>query len=408
MNTIAEQYVKLVLAVGQHDADYVDAYSGPKEWLEAAQKNKMPLDAILSSAWQLSKQLRSIAPPPSGEMEQLRHQYLVTQLSSLIARVEMLKGKKFLFDQESKALYDAVAPTNNDDHYRQILARLDHLLPVNGGAGNIQQRYERFRSAFVIPPGKLDSVFQAAVEECRKRTQKHIPLPPGESFTVEYVTNKSWSGYNWYKGNSFSLIQMNTDLPIYIDRAVDLGAHEGYPGHHVYNVLLEKNLLKGRGWIEFSVYALFSPQSLIAEGTANYGREVVFTREERSAFERDVLFPLAGLDPSQVEHYYAVHELMERLAYADNDVARRYLNGEIDREAAARWLVEFKLLAPERAAQRVRFIDQYRSYVINYNLGQDLVKRYIESRGGTPSHPDKRWKEFAELISSPRLPSDLT
>ena len=32
MNTLAEQYVRLVLAVGQHDADYVDAYYGPPEW----------------------------------------------------------------------------------------------------------------------------------------------------------------------------------------------------------------------------------------------------------------------------------------------------------------------------------------------------------------------------------------
>ena len=60
-----------------------------------------------------------------------------------------------------------------------------------------------------------------------------------------------------------------------------------------------------------------------------------------------------------------------------------------------------------RAQQRVRFIDQYRSYVINYNLGKDLVRRWIESRGGTADHPDKRWEEFARLLSSPRLPSDL-
>ena len=64
-------------------------------------------------------------------------------------------------------------------------------------------------------------------------------------------------------------------------------------------------------------------------------------------------------------------------------------------------------MAPERAAQRVRFMDQYRSYVINYNLGQDLVRRYIESRGGTADQPEKRWEEFAKLLSSPRLPSGL-
>ena len=32
MSPLAERYVRLVLAVGQHDADFVDAYYGPPEW----------------------------------------------------------------------------------------------------------------------------------------------------------------------------------------------------------------------------------------------------------------------------------------------------------------------------------------------------------------------------------------
>ena len=127
---------------------------------------------------------------------------------------------------------------------------------------------------------------------------QHVTLPADEHFTVEYVTNKSWSGYNWYQGGFRSLIQVNTDLPIYIDRAIDLACHEGYPGHHVYNALLEKHLVKDRGWIEFTVYPLFSPQSLIAEGTANFGIEVAFPGRERVEFEQATLFPAAGLDPS--------------------------------------------------------------------------------------------------------------
>ena len=43
MNTIAERYVKLVLAVGQHDADYVDAFYGPPEWKAEAERRKLPL-----------------------------------------------------------------------------------------------------------------------------------------------------------------------------------------------------------------------------------------------------------------------------------------------------------------------------------------------------------------------------
>jgi hypothetical protein len=170
-------------------------------------------------------------------------------------------------------------------------------------------------------------------------------------------------------------------------------------------MLLEKNLYSDRGWVEFSVYALFSPQSLIAEGTANYGIDVAFPDEERRAFERDVLFPAAGLDASQAAKYYEIAELVQKLSYAGNEAARRYRNGTIDAAAAAKWHETYLLMSPERAAQRVRFIDQYGAYVINYNLGEDLVASYVERLAGGDAQ--RRWQVFAELLSSPRLPSGL-
>ncbi len=405
MNNIAEAYVKLVLAVGNHDADYVDAYHGAEEWKAEAQQQKISLQEIHISATRTLDSLADFDSSAIGEPENLRHQYLTKQIKSLIARVEMLQGKKFTFDEESNALYDAVAPTYSEEHFKDILKELGTILPGNG---SVQERYEVFKSNFIIPKEKLDAVFKAAIEECRARTKQHIELPANESFVIEYVTNKAWSGYNWYKGDNHSLIQMNTDLPIYIDRAVDLAAHEGYPGHHVYNALLEQNLLKKNGWVEFSIYALFSPQSLIAEGTANFGIDVVFTPEERIAFERDVLFPLAGCDRSKVELYYTIHSLFMKLAYAGNEAARGYLDGKLSKEEAIQWLVDYALFSRDRATQRIKFFDAYRSYVINYNLGQDMVAKYIESKGGTSDNPFKRWEEFTKLISSPRLPSGLS
>ena len=194
-------------------------------------------------------------------------------------------------------------------------------------------------------------------------------------------------------------------MPIYVDRAIDLACHEGYPGHHVYNVLLEQQLVRERGWQEYSVYPLFSPQSLIAEGTANYGIDVAFPADERRRFEREVLFPAAGLDARRVDEYYGTLALFERLSYAGNEAARRYRDGKIDAAAAAKWHETFTLSSPERAAQRVRFIDQYGAYVINYNLGKDLVAAYVERHAGTDANA--RWREYARLISSPRLPSGL-
>jgi hypothetical protein len=312
----------------------------------------------------------------------------------------MLRGQRFSFDEESKALYDAVAPTHDDAHFQRVIDTLSRLLP---GTGPVPQRMEEFRRAFVIPREKLDTVFATAIAECKARTARRLVLPPDERFTVEEVVDKPWSGYNWYQGNYRSLIQVNVELPIYIDRAVDLACHEGYPGHHVYNALLEHHLVRERGWMEYSVYPLFSPQSLIAEGSANYGIEMAFPEGERVAYEKAVLFPLAGLDASKADAYYTVQELMRELTYAGNEAARRYLNGQITAEQATDWLVRYSLSSPERARQRVRFFDTYRSYVINYNLGQDLVKAYVE-RAATPA---ERWRRFGELLSTPRLPGDL-
>jgi hypothetical protein len=405
MNQVAEGYVKLVLAVGQHDPAYVDAYYGPPEWKAAAEQQKRTLPDIDTDAAARIAALDA-APVAAGaeELVRLRHHYLRRQLEALRARVRMLSGATLTFDEESQALYDAVAPTHPESYFESTLKELESRLP---GKGPLIERYDAYRTAFVVAPAKLGAVFDAAIRECRRRTLAHMPLPEEESFTVAYVTDKSWSAYNWYQGNYRSLIEVNTDLPIYIDRIIDLACHEGYPGHHVYNVLLEKHLMRDRGWVELSVYPLFSPQSLIAEGTANYGIDVAFPGDERVKFESEVLFPAAGLDATKAAGYYEIFELVEKLSYAGNEAARRYLNKEISREAAAEWLTRFAMMSPDRALQRTRFMDEYRSYVINYNLGQDLVKQYIESRGGTGADPARRWEEFARLLGSPRLPSGL-
>jgi hypothetical protein len=405
MNTIAERYVKLVLAVGQHDADYVDAFYGPAEWKTEAARQKRPLRDIDDATERLIADIPALSDADRrDELIVLRRDYLKRQLEALRARLQMLQGAKLTFDQESRALYDAVAPVHPDSYFADILKELDRLLP---GEAPLVDRYDAFRQKFIIPPDRLARVFDRAIAECRTRTLPHVQLPSNETFTVEYVTNKPWGGYNWYQGNYRSLIQVNTDLPIYIDRAIDLACHEGYPGHHVYNALLEKHLVRDRGWVEFTVYPLFSPQSLIAEGTANYGIEVAFPGDERAAFERDVLYPEAGLEPAQAAAYARVQALVDRVAYAGNEAARRYVNGEFDRKQATDWLSQYAMMPPVRAEQRTRFFDTYRSYVINYNLGKDLVMQYVESQGDAAANPAKRWEEFVRLLASPRLPSAL-
>jgi hypothetical protein len=399
---LAERYVRLVLAVGQHDADFVDAYYGPASW-KPAPATAPPVPSLLAAADELTAALEA-TDVPDDPLLRLRRDYLLAQTRATRTRLAMLSGATLPFDAESKALYDAVAPTRDEAYYDGILRTLETQVP---GTGPLAARVEAFRQGFVIPHEKLDAVFRAAVEACRVETVKHLALPPAEQFTIEYVTGKPWSGYNWYQGNYRSLIQVNTDLPIFIDRALDLACHEGYPGHHAYNVLLEQHLVRGRGWQEFTVYPLFSPQSLIAEGTANFGIDVAFPASARMTLERETLFPLAGLDPAEAGRYYDVMASLDGLSYAGNEAARRYLDGRMSAADAADWLVAYTLTSRARAEQRVRFFDQYRSYVINYNLGKDVVRAHVERLGGTADKPADRWRIFGELLASPRLPSGL-
>ncbi|MGB5296885.1 MAG: hypothetical protein WBP34_18235 [Thermoanaerobaculia bacterium] len=404
MDEIAESFVKLVLAVGQHDADYVDAYFGPEEWQLEAQESALPLDEIRKGAVGTLETLRSLQPAGDDPLAAARHLFLGKSLESLLARVDLLSGVPMTFDQESAALYDAVAPTFSAEHFQGVLDKLDDRLP---GEGSILERFNAFQQDFVIPPEHLDDVFQAAIEACREETRKFIELPSDESFTVEYVTDKSWSGYNWYKGGYQSLIQVNTDLPIYIDRALDLACHEGYPGHHVYNLLLEREMVNELGWMEFTIYPLFSPRSFLAEGTANFGIDVAFPSDKRLELEETVLFPLASLDPQRARDYYEIQDLAKQLRFAGNEAARGYLDGNMDAEEAIDWLTTYSMMSRPRAEQRLRFIEQYRSYVINYNLGQEMVGRYIEGHGGTQDRPGERWRLFSDLISRPAVASEL-
>ena len=192
MNALGERYVRLVLAVGQHDTDYVDAYYGPPEWRNEAEVEKLPLGEITARATALERDIAATAPPASAdELVRLRHMYLRRQLVSLQARVAMKSGTRLRFDEESQALYDAVAPTHSGAEFESILAKLDARLQ---GSGSLVERYDEFRRDFIVPRDRLDATFTAAIEGCRSGTLRHITLPAGETFTVEYVTGKSWSG----------------------------------------------------------------------------------------------------------------------------------------------------------------------------------------------------------------------
>jgi outer membrane murein-binding lipoprotein Lpp len=408
MNEIAEKYVKLVLEIGLYKADYIDAYYGPEEW-KPEKSDIREIDSVLISSLnnktdELLNDLEALLDYQATEIEASRFRFLSKQLLSVKGIIFLISGGQFSFDQEANILYDAEPPEFSTDHFEIIINKLDSLLPGNG---SISDRINQFRDQFIIPADKLDAVFTAAINESRKRSLQYLQLPGYENFKVEFVNNQPWGAYNWYKGNNYSIIHVNTDLPIYVDRAIDLAAHEGYPGHHVYNALLENNLVNKKGWVEYSVYPLFSPISFIAEGTANYGIDIAFPGNEQVAFEKEVLFPIAGLNAENADLHYKIMQLTEDLTYAGNEAARNYLDEKWTREETVEYLQKYTLSSKAKAEKKIDFYEKYRSYVINYNLGEDLVRKHVESNGGTADNPERRWELFRLLLTSPQTPSDL-
>jgi hypothetical protein len=403
LNKLAEEYVTLGLTIGQYDGDFVDAYYGPDSLKPKEITTKtFPRDSILANINSLMNDIKLIADA-SADSNKIRANWMYNQLIAFGRRVRIYSEEYRSFDEESRELFGVAAPAYAEEFFKADIDKLDSMLP---GKGNVNDRFQKLANKFVIPKEKLDEVMKAAIAEARKRTLAHYKLPAGESFTLEYVTNKPWSGYNWYKGKYQSTVQINTDTKIFIDRAIDVGSHESYPGHHVYNMLLEKNLYHDRGWVEISLYPLFSPQSLIAEGSANYGIEVAFPGDDKVKFAKNVLLPLAGLDTAGIDMYFKALAIKGQLNYARNEAARGLINDTMSESKARAYLKKYCLMNDETADKSISFIKKYRSYVINYNYGQDLVKDYIARNGGA-TDPAKRWELFGQLLSNPINPADL-
>ena len=401
LDPLALEYIKLSLEMGEREAGYVDAYYGPASYKEEAQKSERGLAELGSAIDDLKARIDSISSDDLSSLSQRRKDFLIAQLTAAQTRHKMLSGETLDFRTESLGLFGVTPDIKPLRDYDDVIEKIDAIVP---GEGALPERINAFENQYNIPKDKLKLVFDAAIAECKKRTAQYITLPEGERFTLEFVTDKSWSGYNYYQGNYESLIQVNTDLPIRISRAVDLGCHEGYPGHHTLNMLLEENLSNDKGWKEFSIYPLYSPQSLIAEGSANYGIDLAFPDDEKIKFEQEILYPLAGLDPKTADAYQALQEARQDLAGVRFTISSQYLNGEIDRDQAIALTQKYGLVNKERASQSIDFTDQYRSYVINYGLGQKMVADFIENNA---SDQKTRWGLMEKLLSEPSLPDDL-
>jgi len=397
----AEQWVRLALEIDTHEEGYVDAYFGPDEWREQARANPRNIEQLMLAAQTIDGQLRHVFTNDSSEESRHRARYLIAQVESALFRLSMIKGEHAPFVEEARRLFAFPVIVRPIESYDATLARIERMLP---GRGTPAQRMAAFRERSAIPSDRAMDVVNRAIAECRARTAPHYDLPAGESFRVEFVTGQSWGAYNWYEGDNTSLIQVNMDRGLTIASALGYGCHEGYPGHHLQGMINEQKY-EERGWVEYSLLPLYSPMSPLLEGGGNYGVDLAFPGEERVAFERDVLYPLAGLNPRIAVQNAEMRAALDDMVGVGVTIAAMYLDGQVDREGAIALKQRYEFLPRDRAEQSLRFAEHYRSYVLNYDLGEAHVRQYIERVGDTP---EERWAAYIRLFSEPTLPLDLS
>jgi len=391
LDQAAVDYIHLVLAVGRHDGNYVDAYYGPPAWKEDAGRGMpIPPEELLKRARLLLQRLRTL--PPSD-----RREFLEKQSVAVETFLRRLLGESMSLAQEATLLYDLEPARHPIAEFEAARARLEALLP---GDGDLGARVQAFRKRFVIPKDRLAAVVERCLDETRRRTGAQVRLPEGEAFRAAFVTGKPWNAYNWYQGGFQSLIEVNTDLPIELHPHLITIAHEGYPGHHTYNALLEDRLVRGRGWPEYEIYPLYSPQSLLAEGTANLAASIVFTPDAEWRFVAEAMAPLAGIRDADFARYREVIQALEPLRHVRGEAARLLLDDGRPAEEVAAFLVRHWLVSEDRARKSIEFIRTYRSYVFNYTVGEDLARRYV----GAGS---ERTERFFALLQRPATPSGL-
>jgi hypothetical protein len=335
-----------------------------------------------------SSRARALLAEAGGIPPSARATHLKQQLDALAALLEIREGRHLSFDEESRLLFGVVAERPEEEESGRIRAELETLLE---GEGPLIARYAAFQRRFIVPSDRTDAVLGRAIDETRRRTRAHLTLPPEESVRIELVSGKPWPSFCDYRGSYQSVLEINRDAPLTVASAVEIAGHEAYPGHHATGVLLERDLVRERGEVEFSVDPPVGPEALLREGLAQYGTELLFRDDEKLRFEKDVLFPLAGIPAEDAALYLRVEALVHRLAPFAVDGARQYVDGRRDRVASVIWL-ENEALVPDAWAF-LRFVDRYRSYVLAYTLGDEMVRDAL-SRG-----TDDPWVVFSQMLS---------
>ena len=299
MDRIAARYIELADALVQQDEQSAGGDDSVIPRSSKTERAPISLASIAADARSAIEALDALTGPDPYA----RRPWLEAQLAAVATRAEQQTGVDVGLDDEFSRLYGITTHSAQDSRTRPSVApavleavrdRIDALLP---GTGTVAERLDAFESTITVPAPRLPGVFEAALAECRIRTRSVVNLTAREHVTVRYVVGEPWSGFSAYQGDDTSVISVNTSYPLTVDRVLQLACHEGYPGHHVINVLRDR---ARRTRPELAAVPLFSPEAFATERLASDAPARVFSDDERLAFHRRETLPAPADYPEEV------------------------------------------------------------------------------------------------------------
>ena len=387
-------YVRLALAIEQHQPGYIDAFFGPPAWKTRAEmEGRIPLPELSARALTLA---RSLAPPV-GDSARLR--FLSRQVTSMQASLRILSGEIVPYLDEVEQLYD-ISPERVDDAVLDEARRtVEALLP---GDGTLNARLQRRRRRFEVPNETAAELFAMAAAETRRRTQQLFDLPGDEAVEIRFVSDKAWGAYNWYLGHGRSLVEINSDFPFRANGITGLITHEAYPGHHTEHAIKESLLYRRRGWPEASIQLINAPECVVSEGIATTAADAIFAAGEEERWQRSELYARAGVSDDLTSEEVAALDKAQRALSASQENAALMLH--VDGrpvEEVIDYLQRYSGRTRKEAERSIRFLTEplSRSYTFTYSVGHALLEKVFQTQD--------RVAVFRRLLTEPLTPADL-
>ena len=228
----------------------------------------------------------------------------------------------------------------------------------------------------MVPRDRRSAVISAALDACRSATAAVLPLPHEDRVRVEFRSGLAWDAFHRYTGNGASQLEINDDGELDVARALRLACHEGYPGHHIQQLVIDR-VYGDRMWPELLLTPGFGPHLLFLEGAAEAGADLAFTSDARERLYRDQLLPAAGAPIGHAHALAHVEPLLQDLLPVVTDVARHYLDGSITQERAIERLRDEALVANPQGT--LAFIEQRRARALVYGEGRRIVYAMLKT-----------------------------